>query len=133
MYSVVREIHFCYGHRLMGYAGKCRHPHGHNGRVEVELSRARLNPLGMVMDFEEIKQQIQGWIDENLDHQMILRRDDPLVPLFKKMNEPVYLLKDNPTAENMAREIFTVAKSKGLPVTRVTLWETEKSYAVYRP
>lgn len=117
----------------MDYEGKCRHPHGHNGRVEVELSRPRLNRLGMAMDFEEIKRHLQDWIDRTLDHQMILRRDDPLVPVFRKMNEPVYLLKDNPTAENLAREIFLIAKSQGLPVTRVTLWETEKSYAVYRP
>jgi 6-pyruvoyltetrahydropterin/6-carboxytetrahydropterin synthase len=132
VYSVVREIHFSYGHRLMDYAGPCRHPHGHNGRVEVELSRARLNRLGMVMDFDEIKKRLQTWIDGHLDHQMILRRDDPLVGVLKKMNEPFYLLTENPTAEAIAREIFRVAAAQGLPVTRVTVWETEKSHATYR-
>ena len=132
MFKVTREIHFCYGHRLMDYAGKCRHPHGHNGRVEVELSASQLDKQGMVMDFEEIKKRLQSWIDENLDHQMLLRKDDPLMDVLKKMKEPYYLLDDNPTAENIAREIFMVAKKKGLPVTRVTLWETEKSYATYQ-
>jgi 6-pyruvoyltetrahydropterin/6-carboxytetrahydropterin synthase len=132
MFQVTREIQFCYGHRLMDYAGKCRHPHGHNGRVEIELSSARLDKQGMVVDFEEIKRLIQSWIDENLDHQMLLRRDDPLAKIFKDLKEPLYLLDDNPTAENIAREIFEVAKKKGLPVTRVTLWETEKSFATYR-
>ena len=28
MYKVTREIHFCYGHRLLNYDGKCRHLHG---------------------------------------------------------------------------------------------------------
>ena len=63
---------------------------------------------------------------------MILHKNDSLVTVFKKMNEPFYLLSENPTAENIAREIFRVAKSKDLPVTRVTLWETEKSYATYK-
>lgn len=132
MFKVTREIHFCYGHRLMDYAGKCRHPHGHNGRAEVELTARRLDRRGMVMDFEEIKKHLQVWIDENLDHQMLLRRDDPLVTVLRRMREPVYLLDDNPTAENIAREIYRVAKKKRLPVTQVILWETEKSFATYR-
>lgn len=131
MFKVTRQIHFCYGHRLMDYAGKCRHPHGHNGLAEIELSAKALDRRGMVMDFEEIKKHLQVWIDENLDHQMILRKDDPLLELLGKMGEPVYRLADNPTAENIAREIFRVAKKKRLPVTRVTLWETEKSFATY--
>jgi 6-pyruvoyltetrahydropterin/6-carboxytetrahydropterin synthase len=133
MFRVVSQIHFCYGHRLMNYEGKCRHPHGHNGRAEVELSAKKLDPRGMVMDFGEIKTHLQSWIDQNLDHQMILRKDDPLVKILKGLGEPFYLLSGNPTAENIAREIFRVARSKGLPVTRVTLWETEKSFATYQP
>lgn len=133
MFKVTREIHFCYGHRLMDYSGKCRHPHGHNGRVEVELSAEKLDRRGMVMDFGDIKERLQAWIDENLDHQMLLRRDDPLAKILKALKEPYYLLDDNPTAENIAREIFRVAAKKGLPVTRVTLWETEKSFATYQP
>ena len=133
MFRVAREIPFCYGHRLMNYSGKCRHPHGHNGRVEVEMSARTLDRRGMVMDFEEIKTHLQTWIDHHLDHQMILRKDDPLVKVFRDLGEPVYLLKDNPTAESIAREIFRVARAKGLPVTRVTLWETEKSFASYQP
>lgn len=133
MFKVVREIHFCYGHRLMNYAGKCRHPHGHNGRVEVEISARKLDPRGMVVDFGDIKSRLQSWIDDHLDHGMILRKDDPLVKTFKNLGEPVYLMADNPTAENIAKEIFTVARERGLPVTRVTLWETEKSWASYQP
>ncbi|MBI4395878.1 MAG: 6-carboxytetrahydropterin synthase QueD [Elusimicrobia bacterium] len=132
MFKIVREIQFCYGHRLMNYAGKCRHPHGHNGRVEVELSARELDKRGMVVDFEEIKKRLQSWIDENLDHRMLLHRKDPLVNVLKKMREPFYLLEDNPTAENIAREIYRVAGEKRLPVVRVTVWETEKSSATYQ-
>lgn len=133
MFKVVREIHFCYGHRLMNFEGKCRHPHGHNGRVEVEVSARKLDPRGMVVDFGDIKSRLQSWIDDHLDHQMILRKDDPLVKILKGLGEPFYLMKDNPTAENIAKEIFTVARKRGLPVTRVTLWETEKSWASFQP
>jgi 6-pyruvoyltetrahydropterin/6-carboxytetrahydropterin synthase len=133
MFRVVRLIQFCYGHRLMDYTGKCRHPHGHNGRVEIELTAKKLDRRGMVMDFGEIKTHVQAWIDENLDHRMILRKDDRLVKIFKDLGEPFYLLSDNPTAENIAREIFRAGRSKGLPISRVTLWETENSFATYQP
>lgn len=133
VYRIARTIHFCYGHRLRRYRGKCRHLHGHNGRLEVELASSRLNPLGMVMNFDAIKKQLQTWIDIEMDHKMILHKNDPLVPVLKKWGEPVYLMDNNPTAENIAQEIFRVARKKGLPVSRVTLWETDKSSATYQP
>ena len=37
MYSVTKRIDFCYGHRLLGYQGKCCHLHGHNGRAIVSF------------------------------------------------------------------------------------------------
>lgn len=132
MYTVTREIHFCYGHRLLGYAGKCRHLHGHNGRVEIELVAEKLNDLGMVLDFEEIKKVVQSWIDEELDHKMILCKKDPLLPSLQGLGESFYLTDENPTAEVIARLIFDYATSQKLPVTEVRLWETPKSYASYR-
>ncbi len=131
MYTVIREIHFCYGHRLLEYQGKCRHLHGHNGKVEIELSAGALDKLGMVMDFEEVKRHVQSWIDAELDHKMLLRKDDPAVPLLQRLNEPMVLMEGNPTAENIARMIFEYAKQKGLPVVSVRLWETLGSSATY--
>src|SRR5438132_7826753 len=92
MYRVTREIHFCYGHRLLNYDGKCRHLHGHNGRAVIVIEAAGLDDRGMVMDFNDIKRVVSTWIDEHLDHRMILRRDDPAVPLLEKLGEPLYLL-----------------------------------------
>jgi len=132
MYSVTRLIHFCYGHRLLNYAGKCRYLHGHNGRVEIELSSEGLDRRGMVRDFEEIKQTIQTWIDRELDHKMLLNRKDPVIPLLRKNHEPVFLMEENPTAEAIARLIFDYAASQGLPVTGVRMWETDRSVASYR-
>src|SRR5438105_10350899 len=132
MFHVTRELRFCYGHRLLHYDGKCRYLHGHNGRAVITLAAASLDALGMVMDFSEIKRVIGAWIDTNLDHRMILHKDDPVLPVIKERGEPVFLLDVNPTAENIAKLIYDFALGQGFPVTEVTLWETDDSYAVYR-
>jgi 6-pyruvoyltetrahydropterin/6-carboxytetrahydropterin synthase len=132
MYSVSRDIHFCYGHRLMNYDGKCQHPHGHNGKARIELESGKLDERGMVCDFGDIKKAVQTWIHENLDHRMILRKDDPMVKFLKDSGEPYFLMDENPTAEAIAKLIFDHAMQCGLPVSAVRLWETEQSYAVYR-
>jgi 6-pyruvoyltetrahydropterin/6-carboxytetrahydropterin synthase len=132
MYTVTKQVFFCYGHRLMNYDGKCRHPHGHNGRVEIELQADRLDDKGMVHDFSEIGRVMKGWIDANLDHRMLLRGDDPLVVALEKLGEPVFLMTENPTAEAIAQLIFEQVKLQGFPVTEVRVWETESSFAAYR-
>lgn len=131
MYRVTREIEFCYGHRLLNYRGKCRHLHGHNGRAVVALEAGSLDERGMLVDFGEIKEKVQRWIDENLDHTMLLCRDDPILPLLKERGERVFEMDENPTAENIARLIFEHAAESGLPVVEVVLWETEKCCAGY--
>ncbi len=131
-FQVTVQIHFCYGHRLLDYDGACAHPHGHNGLVEIELESDALDSRGMVVDFGDVKADVKRWIDERLDHQMLLRKDDPLVAWLEEHGEPRYLMDDNPTAENIAREIFRHADEKGLPVSAVRLWETPTSFATYR-
>jgi 6-pyruvoyltetrahydropterin/6-carboxytetrahydropterin synthase len=132
MYRVTREIHFCYGHRLLNYDGKCRYLHGHNGRAVITLEADQLDPLGMVMDFTNIKNVVQTWIDETLDHQMILHQDDPMLPLLQEEGEPVHVLPVNPTAENIARLIYDFISGHGFPVVEVQMWETTSCCATYR-
>jgi 6-pyruvoyltetrahydropterin/6-carboxytetrahydropterin synthase len=133
MFRVTREIHFCYGHRLLNYEGKCRFLHGHNGKAVITLEADSLDSRGMVLDFSEIKRSVSAWIDEELDHRMILHRDDPVVPSLAKLGEPVYLMDSNPTAENIARLICERAIARGLPVVKVELWETPHCFAAYCP
>ena len=132
MFRVTKEIHFCYGHRLLNYAGKCRHLHGHNGKAVITLEAAALDRLGMVVDFSEIKRLLKTWIDETLDHKMLLHRDDPIIPELRRQGEAFVELDVNPTAENIAKLIYDRAAGHGLPVVEVTLWETENSFATYR-
>jgi hypothetical protein len=61
----------------------------------------------------------------------LTRRDDPLVAALKGMGEPVFVVDSNPTAERIARLIHDVAREQGLPVSRVTVWETPTSWAAY--
>lgn len=132
MFQVTQEIEFCYGHRLLNYAGKCRHLHGHNGRAVIVLEGEALDDRGMLVDFSDIKQSVRTWIDDELDHRMILNEADPAVPFFQEQGEPLFLLPENPTAETIARLIFNFTKEQGFPVTEVSLWETPKSFATYR-
>ena len=131
-YKIVKKLHFCYGHRLMDYDGKCAHAHGHNGILEIELSAEQLDDRGMVSDFVDVKEQVGKFIDEEIDHRMLLREDDPLVPVLQEMGEEVFIMKENPTAENIAQLIFGEAKAWGLPVAAIRLWETPHAFAEYR-
>jgi 6-pyruvoyltetrahydropterin/6-carboxytetrahydropterin synthase len=132
MFEVTREIRFCYGHRLLDYDGKCRFLHGHNGRAIITVAAPKLDSLGMVMDFSHIKRVVSAWIDENLDHKMLLHKNDPVLPLLRDQGEPVFLMDVNPTAENIARLIFDFVASQGFPVVEVRLWETDDCFASYK-
>jgi 6-pyruvoyltetrahydropterin/6-carboxytetrahydropterin synthase len=131
MFRVTREIEFCYGHRLLNYEGKCRHLHGHNSRALVTLQGPELDPAGMLVDFAVMKQKVQRWIDENLDHNMLLCASDPLLEILRERGERVFVMEANPTAENIARMIYEKTREAGLPVVEVVLWETSNCSATF--
>ncbi len=131
MYRVTREIDFCYGHRLINYDGKCRHLHGHNATAVVILEGESLDGRGMLVDFTDIKRKLQSWIDESLDHNLLLCREDPILPVLQARGERVFVMELNPTAENIARLIYDRAIGEGLPVVEVSLWETDRCNASY--
>ena len=131
MYLVTKRIDFCYGHRLLDYNGICKHPHGHNAVVEVDVRTDALDQRNMVADFSDIKLLVKGWIDRELDHKMILRQDDPLVEPLEALGEPIFKLESNPTVERIAKLIFDMARDQGLNVVQVRVWETPTSWAAY--
>jgi 6-pyruvoyltetrahydropterin/6-carboxytetrahydropterin synthase len=133
MHKVKKTFHLAYGHRLLNYKGKCENLHGHNGIVEVTLAAAQLNAERMVMDFTELGRTVKVWLDDNLDHKVILAKADPLAPLLKAQGQACYLTDDNPTAETLAKLVFDVAQAQlKLPVDEVAFWETPTSMASYR-
>ncbi|MDH3979754.1 MAG: 6-carboxytetrahydropterin synthase [Gammaproteobacteria bacterium] len=133
MYRVSKSVAFCYGHRLLDYAGKCRHLHGHNARAVITLESAELDDCGMVEDFSGVKRLVWDWLDSEIDHTLLLHRDDPLLSVLQSAGERVLVTEENPTAEVIARMIFDYVADKGYPVIEVVLWETDTSYASYCP
>ncbi|MGD8908319.1 MAG: 6-carboxytetrahydropterin synthase QueD [Chromatiales bacterium] len=132
MYSITKEVHFCYGHRLLNHQGKCRHLHGHNATAVVRLESEELNELGMVCDFKDIGDFIKQWIERTLDHNMLLHEADPVLPGLQTAGERVYVMQVNPTAENIAKLIFDQVTAGGFPVVEVSIYETDSAVASYR-
>ncbi|MGB1701669.1 MAG: 6-carboxytetrahydropterin synthase QueD [Cycloclasticus sp.] len=131
MYRVTKKLSFCYGHRLMNHAGKCRHLHGHSARVAITLESEDLNEQGMVCDFSDIKTFAGQWIQETLDHTMLLHQDDPVLPMLQEAGERIMVVAEHPTAEFLAELIYEHVDKGGFPVKAVTVWESDTSSATY--
>ena len=132
MFRVEKEIAFCFGHRLVGYPGKCAQLHGHNGRAVLIIESETLDELGMVMDFKELKAKIIRWVDDHLDHSLIMWRQDPLVPVLHDQGMAIFLLNEQPTTENIAKLLCEQSNAMGIPVSELRFWETPTSMASYR-
>lgn len=122
MFEVSVEHSFAAGHALRGYKGKCENIHGHNYRVRVVISGDKLNSIGLLMDFADVRRKLKVLAD-SFDHQF-LNETEP----FKQIN---------PSAENLAyffaQELQREVEQGGLSVTAVTVWETDTTSATYRP
>ena len=55
MFEVTVEQTFAAGHALRHYKGKCENVHGHNYRVQVTVEGERLNSIGLLVDFVELR------------------------------------------------------------------------------
>jgi 6-pyruvoyltetrahydropterin/6-carboxytetrahydropterin synthase len=131
-FQITKVIEFSYGHRLLDHQGKCRYLHGHNGLLEVDVDSETLDSMGMVIDFGRVSEVVKAWVNENLDHKMLLCRQDPIAPVLAQAGEPTFEMEENPTAENIARLIWHAARDAGLSVGEVRLWETSTSRASYK-
>jgi len=121
MFELTVRTEFAAAHCLRGYKGACEKLHGHNWKIDVVLRSARLDKLGMVMDFKEVKAAL-AQITGTLDHRLL---ND--LPPFRKAN---------PTSENVARFIADrLAKRlpRGVRVKSVTSWESDRCGATYLP
>ena len=133
MYEISREFEFSYTHRLWQYDGKCGNLHGHNGKVCITLEQRSLDESGMSVDFHQIRQTIERWVEENWDHKTFLNSSDPLLAILTKAGVDCVSFDSNPTSELFARLICRQAESMGLPVKSVDFWETSKCMARYCP
>lgn len=132
MYTITKEVYFCYGHRLMNHPGKCRNLHGHSVKAAISITQETLNEQGMVCDFADIRECVEAYIDQHLDHNFLLHKDDPLIPALKANNERFWALDEHPTAEVISKMIFRHLHATGFKVSQVVLWETASAYACYQ-
>ena len=120
MYEVMVEGSFSAAHNLRGYKKKCEKLHGHNWKVRVGIRGGDLDSTGMLIDFREVKDYLEG-ILEGLDH--------------KYLNEISHFKVTNPTSENIARFIYDELKirlkSSHYRVSNVTVWESDTASAAY--
>lgn len=138
IHSVTKQIEFCYGHRLINYKGKCANLHGHNAVAEITIESRELDHRGMVVDFGDINSVVKTWINDELDHKMLLNQADPLCHILGvDWGQPLVKMDGNPTAENIAKLIYDYTwsqfKTALFTIASVTLWETPNSFAVYSP
>lgn len=121
-YSIWKEITIAAGHHIPGHPGKCRHLHGHNYRVRVELAAERLDELGMVVDFSVIKQALAEVVGV-YDHRVI---ND--IPPFDELNPTAELL-----SEHVCRGLQERLDDERVRVAGVEVWENQTSCAIFRP
>ena len=105
-------------HQLPGYNGPCRNLHGHTWKIEVTVMGEKLDSLGLVVDFKELKIKLKKVLDP-LDHQHLNDLD-----AFKRIN---------PTTENIARHIYRAFAPlcQPLKLKEVRVWESETASVVY--
>ena len=94
--------------------------------------RGALDKLGMVVDFGLVNDVVKTWVDDNLDHKMLLSKADPAIPPLQALGEPLFLMDENPTAENIAKLIWRATEDAGFKISEVRLWETPTSRATFR-
>ena len=121
MHEVTIEMEFSSAHALRGYRGKCENTHGHNYKVEVHVRGDRLNDIGLLVDFRDLKDATKRVVDY-LDH--------------KNINElPPFDVELNPSAENLAmfffHEVSQAIDDERVRVHKVRVWETSTCSATY--
>ena len=137
--TIMRQVKFCAGHRLVGHEGKCAYLHGHNYLAQLYVTGGEFDEVGRVVDFSVINRLFKGWIDQNWDHGVLVWDED--IELLAALNQlqpsKIYQMPYSPTAENIAKYLLTevgpglVDQIEGYDVqlTKVVVWETENACA----
>jgi len=122
VFEVSIEYSFSAGHALRDYKGKSENIHGHNYKVRVSVEGEDLDSTGLLVDFIDLREAVKRIVDR-FDHQFL--------------NEVAPFDKLNPSAENIARyfsdQLAAQVYQNGARLQAVTVWETETSFATYRP
>jgi len=116
MYEIKVEQSFSGAHHLLNYNGVCENQHGHNWKVELYVKGENLDKSNLLIDFKVLKKLLNEILD-SLDHEDLNQLDD-----FKN---------ESPSSEFIAKYIYDKMKDKLPEVSRVAVWETQNSCAMY--
>jgi 6-pyruvoyltetrahydropterin/6-carboxytetrahydropterin synthase len=120
MYELRVITYFAAAHQLRHFRGKCEKLHGHNWKIEVYIEGEKLNDIGLLIDFKDVKNATSK-ILEDLDHSFLNE-----LPPFKDQN---------PSSENIAayifRELGDELNDTRIKVSKVTAWESDFASATY--
>lgn len=138
---ITRKGKFDAAHRVMNQKFKCRNIHGHEYHYELTFKFGSTQDLGYAVDFAEIKRIGCQWIDDFLDHGGIWNpKDSIMIDASKDIKSKYWIMslngKDeycNPSAENIAKEIFLAMEAMfegfgGFSLFKLQLWETMNCY-----
>ena len=140
MQHITRKGTFDSGHRVMNERMKCFNIHGHTYLYELAFKFDDMEDIGYALDFKEIKRVGCQWIDDLLDHGMILNpKDDVVIEATKKTGSKLWLMSlagedyCNPSVENLAREVLLAQQIlfeqyPMLKVSHLKLYETPNCY-----
>lgn len=137
MYRLKTSAAFDSAHFLSGYSGKCANLHGHRWVIEAEAGAEQLQAAGekrgMVIDFGDLKQAVRALADA-YDHALIYEAGSLKETTLDALRGEQFRLIEvpyRPTAENFAHAFYDALLAKGLPVLRVTVYETPENCAAY--
>ena len=136
---IAKSFHWEAAHRIPWPEGKCKNIHGHSYKMIVELE-GETNERGIVMDFKELKDIVQPFI-QLIDHTTIISVNDlELKEVFDTKQWKYYLLPFDSTAENLCDYFaeLIIKNNRGLLLANkitsvsVKIMETESAYACTR-
>jgi 6-pyruvoyltetrahydropterin/6-carboxytetrahydropterin synthase len=124
MHTIFKDFTFSAAHAIRGHTRGCENLHGHNYRVRVHLRAERLDELGMVLDFADLK-DIMGEVVGPFDHRVI---ND--IPPFDRRNTTAELFSEY-VYDEVERRLPDPGRARGLRVARVEVWENDTACAIF--
>jgi 6-pyruvoyltetrahydropterin/6-carboxytetrahydropterin synthase len=118
-FQVTATRSFAAGHALRMYNGTMEDMHTHDWRVKVTVGAAKLDVIGVVMDFHVL--------ERSMDAVLAIMTD-------RNLNDLPPFTDVNPSAEQVACHIAKSVKlPKSVTLQSVEVWETEDNSAIYSP
>jgi len=127
MYILTIEDYISAAHQLKGYKGKCENIHGHNWKVEISVYGQKLNDIGILIDFHDLKDMLKEVLQQ-FDH--------------KNLNDIQEFAKQNPSSELLSKIIYqkldkmlkqySHTNKTNINVLSVTVWESATCRSTYQ-